>query len=82
MSQVSWPMTVAYVLLEDKGARCRVANAFQGEMPARSARSVSVAAGRHSSARAALNYQHATSERDREIAEALGVLVQKRRGDG
>lgn len=30
---------------------------------------------RHKSARAALIYQHATIERDREIADSLGVMI-------
>jgi len=34
----------------------------------------------HASMRAALIYQHATSERDREIADALGARIERERG--
>jgi integrase len=34
----------------------------------------------HSSPRAALIYQHASRDRDREVAKALGVFVQRARG--
>jgi integrase len=36
----------------------------------------------HSSPRAALMYQHASRDRDKEIAKALGVFVQKVREPG
>jgi hypothetical protein len=35
----------------------------------------------HGSMRAALIYQHATSDRDREIAAALGVRIEREAGE-
>jgi hypothetical protein len=36
----------------------------------------------HGSARAALIYQHATSERDQRIAEALNLMIEEARAAG